>query len=133
MTVRRKTTDGEAGFTLLETLIALLILALAIGTAVQSVAMASSQIVMAGQARQVEAVAKRILSLQTEPPEADDLRGEDKDSGYEWAMSWRQFPTIPDADAERYTGYLVTLSVATGGMRGRTYRFRRIVMVGQET
>jgi prepilin-type N-terminal cleavage/methylation domain-containing protein len=53
---------GEQGFTLLETLVALVIISLALGMAVQSVALASSRIVASREARQIERYARGLLA-----------------------------------------------------------------------
>ena len=113
----------EAGFTLLETIVALLILALALGTVVQSVAMASNRLVMADHARTIERVAKKVLALQASVPVTTGL---DEETGFKWVLDRRVVPLTESRANDSGKATLSTLTITSGGTRRQTYTFHTV-------
>jgi type II secretory pathway pseudopilin PulG len=118
---------GEAGFTLLEAIVALLILALALGTAVQSVAMASNRLVMADHARSIERVAKRVLAFQASVPDTGQVTtGIDAETGFKWTLDRRLVPLTDTQAEDGGKAMISTLAITSGGTRRQTFTFRSL-------
>jgi prepilin-type N-terminal cleavage/methylation domain-containing protein len=114
---------GEQGFTLLETLVALVIISLALGMAVQSVALASSRIVASREARQIERYARGLLA--NPPSQAGRTVEGDRRSGMQAVIE-----VAPVAEIETRQVSLVTVTITTRGSRGQSHRFRTISIGG---
>ncbi|TCD16665.1 prepilin-type N-terminal cleavage/methylation domain-containing protein [Oricola cellulosilytica] len=128
-TRRKDRRAPEAGFTLLETIVALLILALALGTAVQSVALASSRLGMSDHARDIEEVARRTLaSLAATPPRPGRTEGVDRNSGLHWVIEARAVPGLETQSASH-----IVLTLTSGTIRRLRHRFETMVLGQADT
>lgn len=121
---------GEDGFTLLETLIALAILGIALGMAVQSVATATGRLVQTQQTSSLENAARRILATKVEGVTTpQEKTGKDGETGYAWRL--RLEPVRLPGGGDQQSATEVTLTVETGGVRGQRAVFRTIAVGAQ--
>lgn len=112
---------SDEGFTLLETLVALVVLAISLGVAVQSLALASGQLVMTGQARDIEIIAKELIASAPASTTASVNEGTDSETGYAWRLV-----SEPILDEGGMSAAMVTATVSTGGFRRQSFIFRTI-------
>jgi prepilin-type N-terminal cleavage/methylation domain-containing protein len=122
------TPHSEDGFTLVETLIALMILALSAGLLVQSVALATGQIRTAALAETAEFLAVSLLAERAAGRgNVLEAEGIDPASGLYWQMVQERHPRIID-DMKRAGGSIVSIEVRAAKKSARLYELRSISM-----
>ena len=104
---------GHDGFTLLETLVALLIVALALGVAAQTVGTALRSYAAAAESVQAQELARRLI-LDIRSSDGADLRTHGVDAGLSWTIGLTAFG--PQGQAQ-----LLTLTITP--RRGHDYKF----------
>jgi prepilin-type N-terminal cleavage/methylation domain-containing protein len=129
MTTATDTARGqraEDGFTLVETLIALMILAISAGILVQSVALATAQIKTAALTGAAEFLAVSLLAERTASISNDlDVQGVDPVSGLYWRLVRERRLRFVD-DVKRASGSIVSIEIRTGKNSPPLYELRSV-------
>jgi prepilin-type N-terminal cleavage/methylation domain-containing protein len=119
---------SEDGFTLVETLIALMILAVAAGLFVQSVALATGQIKTSASAENAELLAVSLLAERTGSGSDDpSVEGMDQASGLHWRVVQERRARIIDG-AKLAGATVVSIDIRTTKDSAPLYQLRSISM-----
>jgi prepilin-type N-terminal cleavage/methylation domain-containing protein len=118
----------EDGFTLVETLIALMILAISAGLFVQSVALATGQIRTAARAESAELLALSLLAEHAAgSDERQDAEGVDAVSGLYWRLVQERRPRVID-EVKRTSAVLALVEIRPAENSVPLYELRAISM-----
>jgi prepilin-type N-terminal cleavage/methylation domain-containing protein len=115
----------EDGFTLVETLIALMILAISAGLFVQSVALATGQIRTAARVESAELLALSVLAEHAAG--SHDAEGVDPVSGLYWRLAQERRPRVID-EVQRTSAVLTLVEVRAAENSAPLYELRAISM-----
>jgi general secretion pathway protein I len=120
----------EAGFTILEVLVALVILIMGLTSFYQSFGVGMLASMSAARERHVAETAENVFAaLGRTDPLADGLtRGEGHD-GQRWTLRLEPFPSTREGDAHPLAlGHVATLDVFADGRATVPYRFQTLVI-----
>lgn len=119
---------SEDGFTLVETLIALMILAVSAGLFVQSVSLATGQIRTSALAEKAEMLAVSLLAEHAAKGGADaGAEGTDPESGLYWRLVQKRRPRIVD-EVRRASASIVSIQVRAAKNSAPIFELRSVSM-----